>query len=139
MEYFADSKDEISYGGVRLQPLAYQDDIMRGSRDVLGTQVGNIKLAAMMEEKGLEAHPDKTCFIVCGNRRYREDMERDLKTNPVMFGQFPVKQREADRYLGQMLHGGGLDRCAEATVQERMGRIKGATREIKNIIEEFQM
>ena len=48
MEYFADSKDEISYGGVRLQPLAYQDDIMRGSKDVLDTQVGNIKLAAMM-------------------------------------------------------------------------------------------
>ena len=29
--------------------------------------------------------------------------------------------------------------CAEATVQERIGRLKGATREIKGIIEEFQM
>ena len=38
-----------------------------------------------------------------------------------------------------MLHGGGLDKCAEATVEERIGRLKGATREIKGIIEEFQM
>ena len=71
MDYFQDSKDEISYGGVRLQPLAYQDDILRGSKDVMGTQVGNIKMAAMLEEKGLEAHPDKTCFIVCGSRKYK--------------------------------------------------------------------
>ena len=50
-----------------------------------------------------------------------------------------MKQKECDRYLGQMLHGGGLDKSAEATVQERAGRIKGATMEIKTIIEEFQM
>jgi hypothetical protein len=65
MDYFQDSKDEIFYGGVRLQPFAYQVDILRGSKDVMGTQVGNIKMAAMLEEKELEAHPDKTCFIVC--------------------------------------------------------------------------
>jgi hypothetical protein len=38
-----------------------------------------------------------------------------------MFGQFPVKQKKHDRYLGQILHSGG------------------ATKEIKSIIEEFQM
>ena len=139
MDYFKDSKDEIQYGGVRLQPLAYQDDIMRSSKDVLSTQVGNIKLAAMFEEKGLEAHPDKTCYIVCGNSKYKENVERDLHRNPIMFGNFPVKQRVYDRYLGQILHGGGLDCSAEVTVQERMGRIKGATMEVKSIIEDFQM
>ena len=139
MEYFANSEDEISYGEVRLQPMAYQDDIMRSSQDVLSTQVGNIKLATMFEEKGLEAHPDKTCFIICGNQRYRKDMESDLQRNPITFGSFAVKQKECDRYLGQMLHGGGLDKSAEATVQERMGRIKGAALEIRNIIEEFPM
>ena len=122
MDYFKDSKEEIYYGQVRLQPLAYQDDILRGSQDVLGTQVGNIKLAAMLDEKGLEAHPDKTGFIVCGSKKYKEKVESDLKSNPLMFGTFPLKQRECDRYLGQMLHGGGFDKSAEATVQERAGR-----------------
>ena len=139
MEYFEDSNDEIQYGGVRMQPLAYQDDILRGSKDVLSAQVGNIKLSAMLDEKGLEAHPDKTCFIVCGNTKYKETVKKNLENNPLMFGDFRLKQRESDRYLGQVLHGGGLDMSAEATVQERVGRIKGATMEIKGIIEDFKM
>ena len=57
----------------------------------------------------------------------------------MIFGNFPIKHKECERYLGQLLHGGGLDKCAEATAQERVGRIKGATMEIKGIIEEFQM
>ena len=64
MEYFEDSKDDIMYGNVKLQPLACQDDILKGSTNVLDAQVGNIKLSAMLKEKGLEAHPDETCFIV---------------------------------------------------------------------------
>ena len=56
-----------------------------------------------------------------------------------MFGDFEVKERESDKYLGQILHGGGLDESALATAQERAGRIKGATIEIKGIIDEFQM
>ena len=58
MRYFGESKEEIHYGGVRIQPLAYQDDVLKGSKDVAAAQVGNIKLAAMLNEKGLEAHPD---------------------------------------------------------------------------------
>ena len=139
MDYFEDSKDEVWYGGVRLQPLSYQDDIMKSSRNVMDTQVGNIKLAAMLQEKGLEAHPDKTCFIVCGSNKYKQNVDQDLKRQTIMFGEFPVKHREYDRYLGQILHGGGLEQSAETTVMERVGRIKGATLEIKTIIEEFQM
>ena len=139
MEYFANSEDEISYGEVRLQPMAYQDDIMRSSQDVLTTQAGNIKLATMFDEKGLEAHPDKTCFIICGNQKYKDKMESALQRDPIMFGGFAVKQKECDRYLGQMLHGAGLDKSAEATVQERMGKIKGASLDIRSIIEEFPM
>jgi hypothetical protein len=139
MDYFEDSQCEMRYGGVRLQPLSYQDEIMRSSMDVLTTQVGNIKMAAMFEEKGLEAHPDKICFIVVGSRKYKEKVKRDLQDRPLMFGDFLVKKHESDKYLGQILHGGGLGMSAEATVRERMGKIKGATMEIKTIIEEFPM
>ena len=93
----------------------------------------------MLNEKGLEAYPDKTCYIVCGSKKYKEKVDKDLKENYFMFGNFSVKRKQCDRYLGQVLHGGGLDRSAEATAQERVGRIKGATMEIKGIIEEFQM
>ena len=85
---------------------------MKGSKDVLGAQVGNIKLAAMLQEKGLEAHPEKTCFIICGSKKYKQDVERDLKGRKIMFGKFPVKQKDSDKYLGQILHTGGLEESA---------------------------
>ena len=80
--------------------------IKRSGKDVNSTQVGNIKLAALMEEKGLEAHPDKTSFIVCGSMAYKEKVKTDLQSSPLMFGNFLLKQKECDRYLGQMLPGG---------------------------------
>ena len=137
MEYFGDVDNDafISYGDVRLQPMAYQDDIMNSSKDVMGAQVGNMKLATMFQDKGLEAHKDKTCFIVVGYKSYKRMVEQDLVGN--QFDHFDVKQRTADRYLGQVLHGGGLEKCAEATVLERAGPFRGAAMDIQSIVEDF--
>ena len=127
MEYFGDSQEEIHYGSVRIQPLAYQDDILKGSKDIAAAKVGNIRIAKMLEDKGLEAHPDKTSFIICGSKQFRQKAKDE------------VKEKISDKYLGQMLHGAGLSESSLAAVEERAGRIRGATIEIKSIIEEFQM
>ena len=89
------------YGDVRIQPLAYQDDVLKGSKDVMAAQVGNIRLAAMLQDKGLEAHPDKTSYIVCGSRNFKQKAKEDLENNPLMFGDFVVKKRVADKYLAR--------------------------------------
>ena len=102
-------------------------------------QAGNIKLACMLQDKGLQAHPEKTGFIVIGSKQFKEKVQKELRIRPLMFGEFEVKQRDADKYLGQIIHEDGLGRSAEATVEDRIGRIKGATLEIKSIIEDFQM
>ena len=138
-QYFGDGGEDLAYGNVIICPLAYQDDIMKGSNNVVEAQAGNIKLSAMLEDKGLDAHPDKTCFIVCGSKRFRDKTEKDLKANPLMFSSFPVKQKVSDKYLGQVLHSDGVEASATATVQERTGKIKGATMEIRSIVEEYQM
>ena len=57
----------MEYVDIKVQPLAYQDDIMKGSKDMLGAQAGNVKLATMLKDKVLSAHPDKTCYIVRGS------------------------------------------------------------------------
>ena len=80
MEYFQDSQDEIMYGSVKIQPLAYQDDILKGNKDVISAQVGNMKLHNMLSSKGLEAHSDKTCVIVCGAKKYKDDAIEKLKS-----------------------------------------------------------
>ena len=102
-------------------------------------QAGNIKLACLLQEKGLQAHEDKTCFIVFGSKEYKEKVKKDLDPSPLMFGKFPVTERVSEKYLGQVLHSGGLSESAKATVEDRSGKIRGATLEIKSIVEEFEM
>ena len=88
--FFGNSNEEIYYGEVRVQPLAYQDDVLKGSKDVMAAQVGNIKLATMLKDKGLEmeAHPDKTSFIVCGSRKCKEKAKDEIKEQ--MYRAIPV-------------------------------------------------
>ena len=77
--YFSSSLDKISYGKVRLQPQAYQDDILRIAEDIKSTRAGNAKLAKMTSEKGLKAHETKTTYVIIGTKKYRADIseERD--------------------------------------------------------------
>ena len=138
-QYFGKSSDEMFYGCVKLQPVAYQDDVGHANKDVHHAQVGNIKLACMLQDKGLQAHKDKTCFIVFGSKEYKRKAQQDLESNPLMFGDFTLKQRASEKYLGQVFHTDGLSRSSEATVEERSGRIRGASIEVKAIIEEFEM
>ena len=83
---------------------------------VLAAQTGIIKLAAMLKDMGINAHPDKTCFIICGSKQFKEKAEKDLKMHPLIFDNFPLKQRVSDKYLGQVMHSGGVEYSATATV-----------------------
>ena len=109
--------------------MAYQDNVARPSRSVLEAQVGATRMEYMLQEKGLQAQPDKTNKLV----------DEDLARNVLMFGKFEVKQKISDKYLGQIIHAGGLEMSALATVEERAGKIKEVTLEIRAIIDEFRM
>ena len=61
-KYFKGSKEEECYGRIRLQPLCYVDDILRGSQDANCLRAGSTKLDYVLKEKQLEAHPTKSGF-----------------------------------------------------------------------------
>jgi hypothetical protein len=95
---------------------------------------------SLFEEKGLEAHPDKTGFIYFkGNKRDIQKVESELEAMPITFGDFTMGRRQKDKYLGQYLHEDGLAASVAATVADRAGRFKAATFEIRSIIEDFTM
>ena len=52
-QYNAGSSDEMSYGEVRVESAAYQDDIAKPSKDVRSAQVGMTRLAAILGQRGL--------------------------------------------------------------------------------------
>ena len=137
--YFSGSADEIYYGDVRCEYFAYQDDIGKPSAGVNQAQAANIKMTQLFKEKGLDAHPDKTGYIVFGSKTYKEEISEQLEHLELTLGDFPVKRKQFDRYLGQILHTDGVRACVQATIGEREGKLKGAIFEVKSIIEDFQM
>ena len=94
-------------------------------------------MSNLFKEKCLSAHPDKTGYIVFGSRGYKEKISTELENCELSLGDFPVKRKFFDRYLGQILHTDGVKSSVKATTAEREGKLKGAIFEVKSIIEDF--
>ena len=138
--YFAGSQDKVSYGRVRSQPQSYQDDILRVAPHVSSARAGNVKLTAMMRERQLTSHPTKTCYLVYGSKQYKEQVQKELDQEPLMFGDFQVRPKESDVYLGDTLAAaGGLEAGAEATVAKRVARAQGAMFEAKSLVQDYRL
>ena len=137
--YFSGSSDEYYYGRVRCQGVIFQDDTGRVSSSLQQAQSGNTKLNAVFKDKGLQAHPDKSCFIVCGSKEYKKKIKEELILTPLSVGEFIMKQEVMVKYLGMILHEDGVQASIRATVEDRIGKIRGATFEIRALIEDFRM
>ena len=74
-----------------------------------------------------------------GSNRYKEEISNQLEECELFLGHFPVKRKQFDKYLWQILHTDGARASVEATIAERAGKIKGAIFEVKSIIDDFQM
>ena len=97
------------------------------------------RLAGLLEEQGLDAHPDKTSYLVCGSNKYKTKTNKQLKHMPLVFGSFPAKRKVSDKHPGQILHEDGLEASVKATIEGRLGKIKGAIYLKKSVIETYQM
>ena len=82
-KFFRKSTDELSFGGIKLQPLLFQDDISRQSTSFWAAQSGNNKIEAVMETKLLDFILDKSCYIVMGSKKNKLEIETELKSNPL--------------------------------------------------------
>ena len=119
---FRGSADEYYYGNERCQGVIYQDDTGRSSRTVSQAQSGN----AVFKDKGVEAHPDKSSYIVCGSKKYKDKVIAELKITPLKFGDFNMKHEKVIKYLGMKLHEDGIAASVQATVEERSGELHGS-------------
>ena len=98
-----------------------------------------MKLSQMFMDKGLEAHLDETFFFVFGSSEFKDTISKQLEDNPLYFGDFPVKRKDSEKYLGQIIHSGGVRASCAVTITEREGKINGVIFETKSIIEELRM
>ena len=128
--------DELSYGGERLQPLLFQDDISRLSTSVRGAQTGNTRMESVMETKLLDFNLDKSCVIVMGSRKQKTEVEGQLEQNPLTLCGKKMVNVQMEKYLGDMLCSAGLSESVHATVLKRKGQVISSILDTKAVVED---
>ena len=63
----------------------------------------------MMKQKGLQCHPSKTVCIIIGTTKYRKEANKEIKDDPVMFGEFKMNFVESEIYFGDVIYSQGLE------------------------------
>ena len=71
--------------------------------------------------------------MIIGTRKYIEKMEKEAKANPVTFGGFVCQPSVCEVYLGEVIHSQGLEAVVEATINHRLGKVRGAMYKAKAI------
>lgn len=75
--------------------------VLRRTVNVDSTRAGNIKLNFLREEKKQpEFHQDKSCYIIIGTKSYKEQVKKEIKEEPIVLGNFVVKEKTEESYLG---------------------------------------
>ena len=127
-----------SFGTVPISPLLFQDDIFSLSGTINAARSSLLKVDTVMKMKQLTLNKDKTAYVLFGNTSMQQNIRNELKSEPLMCGTFQVKEKESDKYLGEMFHRDGLSRSVEETIKSRAGKIKAVSWEIKAIVEDYR-
>ena len=135
-KFFKTSRDELSYGSEKLQPMLFQDDISRLSTSVWGAQSGNNKMESVMETKLLDFNLDKSCLIIMGSKKRKAEIESQLKDNPLKLCGQDMTILQNEKYLGDMICTSGLAGSVQATVMKRKGQFVTSIIETKAVIED---
>ena len=129
--FFEGSHYEISYADLLLQCFGFQDDTCRFATDIESAQSGNIFVEAVMKRKQLTLNLGKCSVIVFEKKRkVKEKREFINRTKPLTIFNETIKAKEKVEYLGDCLHEQGVTKSAEATVNQRYGRILSTIIEI---------
>ena len=137
-EFTPGNKSETNYGEVKMGPCMYQDDLIHVSKDVKEAREASEKINIVMKKLNLCLNKEKSVYLVMGSRKQAQDIEAELKENPLMCGNVAMKPKQTDKWLGQQLAAGGLSESVDATVAAREGKIKGAAMEIVAIVNDWR-
>ena len=80
----------------------------------------------------------KSVCLISGSKKQKQKASLELKENPLMCGNFEVKESQLEKWLGQYISASGLSDCVAQTVQAREGKIRGACLEIANIVNDWR-
>ena len=114
------------------------DDLIHGSDTIEAARLANEKIDKVVKSLNLRLNEDKTSFILMGSKKQTGHIRRELEISPMMCGGFETRMKEQFRWLGQVLSSGGLSASVAATIEDREGKIRGASLEIGQIVNDWR-
>jgi hypothetical protein len=139
MEHFPPAGNlQLDYGTVPLAPFMWVDDMLNATGDVEKARQVNNKVDTLMKQRGLTLNEDKSVCIILGSKKQKEDASIRLEINPLICGNFITRDKQEDKWLGQIISSGGLADSVCKTVGSRESKIKAACLEIVVIMNDWR-
>ena len=92
----------------------------------------------MAECKLLDFNLDKSCWLIIGNKKFKNKINNEVMTNPIMFCQKQMRLSESEKYLGDYMCT-SLSESVFVTVQRRKGLAMRLISELKVTIEDVRI
>ena len=129
---------QAEYGSVPLAPFMFQDDLINLAEGLPEARLANSKVDAVMKQRGLSLNNDKSVCVVIGSKKQKAEVTEEIVKNPLLCGSFETKEKEEEKWLGQIISSAGLSDCVERTVTARSGKIKAACLEIAQVVNDWR-
>ena len=131
--------DPMFLRGVNVGLDEFVDDTKTSDKTAVGSKVSGEILTNAFNELSVAAHPDKTVQILVGNENWIGKMEEELKQNPTFIQGFEVKRVMKDKYLGMVVHRGGVKETIAANIRDKKSKIEPTVQKIRNFVRNNQI
>ena len=84
-------------------------------------------------------HPEKTGHVIVAENETLNSIRNQIKISPLKYNEHIIKEKQNEKWLGDLFSQKGLEQSVEDTVKERSGRVKITIFEINAILEEIRM
>ena len=139
MEHFPPGGElQMEYGDVPLAPMMWLDDVINGAEGLVEARRVNERINTLVKQRGLSLNKDKSVCLIIGSKLQKKKATQELHGNPLMCGSFETKEKEQDKWLGQIISSLGLSDSVAKTVEDKEGKIRGACLEISIIIDDWR-
>ena len=121
----------LHHNGVNVANQGYVDDTATTDISTEGVHFSCKVIEETFEEMSLEAHPQKTVNVVCGEPNWIKETKKKLEENPAKIQGFEVKIAQNEKYLGLKIVSGGIPDIIDANIKMKAGRVHQVATEIR--------
>jgi hypothetical protein len=119
-------------------PFVCAENTTRLVTSIDAAQNGNIIVNAAMKRKQLELNIDKCCVLIFDKKSKSKETREAINNNCLLsIGGLRIKAKVQDKYLGDILHEGGLRQSVQGTISETYGKAFSSILEIGAVINDL--